>query len=78
MVAGVVIYRGCRIKWNLTCIFVYPGVWQGSATVVYPADSAGTLTTAEPIPDSAEFLASEDKVRESVLKKAREWIDREL
>ena len=74
MVAGVENYRGCRIKWNLTCIFVYPGVWQ--ATVVYPVDSAGRL--AEPIPDSAEFLASEDKARESVLRQAREWIDTEL
>jgi len=77
MVAGVASYRGCRIKWNLTCIFAYPGVWQASATVVYPADPAGTLTV-KPIPDSAEFLSSEDKVRESVLKKTREWIDREL
>ena len=77
MVAGVENYRGCRIKWNLTCIFDYPGVWQATATVVYSADSAGTLS-AEPIPDSPEFLASEEKALESVLKKAREWIDREL
>jgi len=77
MVAGVENYRGCRIKWNLTRIFVYPGVWQATATVVYPVDSAGMLT-AEPLPDSCAFLASEDKVRETVLKKAREWIDREL